>query len=287
MEKICAKCNLKQTIKNFYRDYTAITKESYRNKCKNCCKIQTNKRASHEKKETLLYKVCNNSGGCGGGKKSITEFYKSTRHIDGYFNFCKECHKFKVENKGNNPKIKRTIEYMKEYNKKKYNSPENKIKYSIRKSLLTNINKENRTTKYLGCTTIFFKLWIQFQFDKDMNWENHGTWHFDHVNPCKNFDLTIEKDIFKCYNWSNFRPFNGRENILKSNIVDDKLIKNHTKIKNKFLKKYINLINCTNNHYDLISTAPCGENPHTLKNVEHGELRETPKVSNYQASIVI
>jgi len=249
--KECSKCKKNLNIMNFYRDYTAITKISYRSKCKICCNKQTKERIKHNK-DIVDMKVCNNSGGCGGGLKQIEEFYKSTRHKDGYFNFCKECHKFKVENIGNNPKIKRTPEYMKIYNKKKYGKNENKIKYSIRKSLLSYINKDNRTIKYLGCSTKFFRFWIEKQFIGDMTWDNHGDlWHFDHVNPCKNFDLTKEKDIFNCYNWSNFRPFDKIKNILKSDTVDLDLIKNHTKLKKRFLKKHEHLINNINNHYDL------------------------------------
>jgi len=118
-KKECAKCNKNLDITNFYRDYTATTKVSFRSKCKICCSKQTAERKKHNKDEKINIKVCNNSGGCGGGEKPINEFFKSTRHKDGYFNFCKECHKFKCENKGNNPKIKRTPEYMKIYNKKR------------------------------------------------------------------------------------------------------------------------------------------------------------------------
>jgi hypothetical protein len=266
-KKECAKCNKNLDITNFYRDYTVTTKVSFRSKCKICCSKQTAERKKHNKDEKINIKVCNNSGGCGGGEKPISEFFKSTRHKDGYFNFCKECHKFKCENKGNNPKIKRTPEYMKIYNKKKYGTPENKIKYSIRKSLLTYINKDNRTIKYLGCSTKFFRFWIESQFEDEMTWDNHGSlWHFDHVNPCNNFDLKNETDIFKCYNWSNFRPYDKTKNILKSDTVDLNLIKNHTKLKNRFLKKYKNSISNINNHYNLnTSTAPCGESPHSLK----------------------
>ena len=254
-KKECTKCNKNLDITNFYRDYTIFTKTSYLSKCKNCCAKQTKERKKHDKNENITTKVCNNAGGCGGGLKPISEFYKSTRHKDGYFSFCCECHKSKTKNIGNNPQIKRTPEYMKIYNKKRYGTPENKIKYSIRKSLLTYIKKDNKTIKYLGCSTNFFRFWIGKQFIDNMNWDNHGElWHFDHVNPCSNFDLTKEIDIFKCYNWSNFRPCNKTENILKSNTVDMNLINNHTILKNNFLETYKNNINITGQdpyHYDL------------------------------------
>ena len=82
--------------------------------------------------------------------------------------------------------------------------------------------------KILGCSYIFFKKWIIFQFDENMSLDNYGTyWHFDHVNPCKNFNLTILKNQMKCFHWSNTRPFEKIENKKRSDDTDPKEINKH------------------------------------------------------------
>jgi hypothetical protein len=40
-----------------------------------------------------------------------------------------------------------------------------------------------------------------------MNWDNHGLiWEVDHIIPCSSFDLTIEDNIYKCFNYKNTQP---------------------------------------------------------------------------------
>jgi len=252
--KKCTQCNKELSINNFYRDRTIITKEGYRSKCKNCCKTNSEIRKSNDKDISITNKKCNICN----IEKEITNFYKSTRHIDGYFSFCKICHIEKTKNIGNNPQIKRTVEYMKEYNKKKYSTAENKIKYSIRKSLLTYVKeKKNKTIEYMGCEMNFFKKWIQSNFDNNMNWDNHGSyWHFDHIKPCSSFDLTNEEEINKCYNWSNFRPFFKTDNIIKSDKINLDLINEYIKKKEKFLKENKDSINIKNKMYVLNVLLP-------------------------------
>lgn len=251
--KICTECLKNQPISNYYRDRTIITKIGYRSKCKSCCKNNSKTRNNHEKDLTITKKICSVCN----IEKDISKYYKSTRHTDGYFSFCNQCHTDKVNNKGNNPQVKRTVEYMKEYNKKKYSSAENKIKYSIRKSLLTYVkDKKNRSIEYMGCDINFFKLWIESNFDKNMNWENHGSyWHFDHIKPCASFDLTKDSDIYKCYNWSNYRPFQKTENIIKSDKIDQELIDEFLTLKQQFLDKNKNSIKINDNLYTLCAAS--------------------------------
>jgi hypothetical protein len=40
-----------------------------------------------------------------------------------------------------------------------------------------------------------------------MNWDNYETfWSIDHVIPICKFDLTLEDEKYKCWNWSNLMP---------------------------------------------------------------------------------
>lgn len=238
-KKVCTQCDKSLTLNNFYVDRTIITKISYRSKCKNCCKINQSNRVKNAKNETLTEKKCSECNLV----KDISKFYKNFRCKDGYYKFCGECHTNKVKNTGNNQKIKRTVEYMKEYNKNRNKDLSYKIRHNLRSSIRSNIKKnksalkKGSTIKYVGCSLEFFIKWIESNFDKNMNWENHGSyWHLDHIKPCASYDFKKEEEILACFNWSNYRPCEKIENILKSNKIDNDLITTYINLKNEFLK---------------------------------------------------
>ena len=67
-----------------------------------------------------------------------------------------------------------------------------------------------------GCTGHELKKWIEFQFDDDMSWENHGSsklWTIDHIVPLDRFDLTNPVDRRLAFSWSNIQPC--RDNFAK------------------------------------------------------------------------
>ncbi len=238
-KKVCTQCNLSLSINNFYVDRTIITKISYRSKCKSCCKINQKNRKKNTINDTITEKKCSECG----LTKDISKFYKNFRCKDGYYRFCGECHTKKFKNTGNNQKIKRTVEYMKEYNKNRNKDLSYKIRHNLRSSIRTNMKrdlsliKKGSTLKYVGCSIKYFRKWIESNFDDKMNWDNHGSyWHLDHIKPCASYDLKKEEEIIKCFNWSNYRPCEKMENILKSDKIDNDLILKYDKIKNEFLK---------------------------------------------------
>jgi hypothetical protein len=236
--KYCTTCKEELSFECFYRDRTPINTISYRSKCKKCCKEQQLKRKIHKPNDSIISKMCSICN----ENKDISNFYKSYRHKDGYFKWCNVCHEIKVKNKGNNKKIKRTPEYMREYNINKMYKIEQLLKFQLRRNLRTYLrknikcSKENKTQEYLGCTIEFLKKWFEFNFDSNMNWDNRGTyWHIDHIKPCSSFDLTNQEEIYKCYNWTNLRPLEKIENIMKSNNIDNNLIKTFETKSKEFL----------------------------------------------------
>jgi len=99
------------------------------------------------------------------------------------------------------------------------------------------LKKKNRTWKYINCTNIFFKKWIEFQLYDGMTLENYGYfWHIDHVKPCASFDLSREKDIEECFNWTNMRPLRIDKNKKKNDkIIPFDILMQELKVK-VFLK---------------------------------------------------
>jgi len=93
---------------------------------------------------------------------------------------------------------------------------------------LTNTTKSNRTLKLVGCDKETLVKHIENQFDNKMNRENRGTyWHIDHIIPCNHYDLTIEENQLKCFNYRNLRPLEAKENISKNDTLDLDLVKHY------------------------------------------------------------
>ena len=76
-------------------------------------------------------------------------------------------------------------------------------------------SKNSRTSEILGCTFDEFRHYIEQQFIEGMSWENHGSWHFDHIIPISS--ATNEAEILKLNHFSNFQPLWAADNIRKSN----------------------------------------------------------------------
>ena len=114
--------------------------------------------------------------------------------------------------------------YMKKYKKKRLNQDHlyklrENISSLIRNSISYRGYRKNGTKveKILGCSVDEFKLHIEKQFEKNMNWDNYGEWEFDHVIP-NSFGKNYE-DIINLNHFSNFQPLWRLDNILKSNKI--------------------------------------------------------------------
>lgn len=98
-------------------------------------------------------------------------------------------------------------------------------------------SKSDDTENLIGIPFAQFKNWIEFQFDTDMTWENHGGyWEIDHVKPCASFNLTSEAEQKVCFAWSNQRPTLVKENREKEDKIIPELIAQHSKLVNTYAK---------------------------------------------------
>ena len=78
------------------------------------------------------------------------------------------------------------------------------------------ISKPAESEKLMGTTWAEFRKWIDSQLKEGMTPENYGEWHLDHVRPCASFDLAEEAQCFVAFNWRNYQPMWGLENIEKN-----------------------------------------------------------------------
>lgn len=90
----------------------------------------------------------------------------------------------------------------------------------------SNIRKTDSTISLLDCSYQFFTQYIQSQFSMGMDWKNEPKdgfkkWQLDHLIPVQVFDLTDPLQRKLCFNWSNFAPCWGADNIKKMDYLYD------------------------------------------------------------------
>lgn len=92
---------------------------------------------------------------------------------------------------------------------------EKQLKIKLKNSIMGRIHsalkskklkKLNRTEQMIGCSIDFLKGYIENQFSKNMNWNNKGDWHLDHIIPVNLFNLENEIELQKCFHYTNLRP---------------------------------------------------------------------------------
>lgn len=167
--------------------------------------------------------------------KKLSEFYKHKRYKDGYRNQCINCHSNRWKTYYNNcyneilkEKVKTDIIYKIKQNQKSY------IHLQLKNSKLI---KTTKISKYIGCTIEQLKQWLEFQFEKDMNWDNKN-WQIDHIIPVSLFNLHDDLERQMAFNWTNIQPLYKDENLKKYNKIRPYEYFNSIININRFIKKY-------------------------------------------------
>lgn len=78
---------------------------------------------------------------------------------------------------------------------------------------LNNLTMSKTLMIKMHCNINILTKWLEFQFDKNMTWDNMGTyWEVDHILPISAFDLTQLSHREVCFNWTNLQPLERAEN---------------------------------------------------------------------------
>ena len=196
-------------------------------KCVNCefikSKTEFNKRSSNKKDGLQSYcRICQQADWVNRDMKEHKKEYRQKENVKkheseykkGYYLNNKE--QFKINKENNKPR--RNEIYREKYN----NCPDFLIVETLRKHVnnFLKSKKEDRSSKYIGCSVKFFRSWIEFQFNKNMTWKNHGNcWHLDHLLPKSKFDPNDKTDVIICCHWTNYQPLTKSENLVKNNNI--------------------------------------------------------------------
>ena len=199
-DKQCVKCETKKCIDKF-RQYT---NNSYSTTCKKCLNEMDKKRKKNQRQQKLencltICEKCNTEKALNKFAK-LKKFYKKKICLECYPAFLKE----------------QKTEWCK-------NERHTNINYRIKKSLAARLrsvlNKNTTTMNYIGCNIQYFREWLEFNFTKDMNWDNYASlWSIDHIIPVCKFNLSNEDEKLQCWNWSNMMPVTVKYNSSKKNI---------------------------------------------------------------------
>lgn len=227
MSKICSECGILKSLNEYQIDRKVITKIGYVSKCKECIKEYNRRRAKIFPDFSIKQKVCSICK----VEKTIDNYIRSYRHRDGWNSKCKEC----VYSK----KKKGLTDYSNYWKDKRKNNKNYSVRCNIRRWMNMCFKKERPTCKYIGCSIEFFQMWIEYNFNENMNWDNYGkVWHLDHLIPVSSYDLSVKENQFKCFSWKNYQPLLALENIKKSNTIIEEQIELQQERINEFLELY-------------------------------------------------
>ncbi len=189
MKKTCSKCGIEKELSEF--NISKINKGGFRGECKNCQKIyRDNNKEKLSKQRKEYYQ-----------KNKLKESLQNKKY--------RKSHKIQIN------------EYDKKYKNEK---KKNDINYLIKTKLRTRLSqalkrnqKFGKTLNLLGCSIEQFKIYLESQFTKGMNWDNYGIygWHIDHKKPCAKFDLSKPSEQYKCFHYSNLQPLWAIDNLKK------------------------------------------------------------------------
>ena len=204
--KICSKCKIEKSLIDFPN--CSRNKDGKNCKCKDCCN-EVNKK--YREDNSINFKIMRKKY----YENNITKMREGKKQY-----YCKhtiEKAKYDITYRFlNKDKIKN---YKKEWEKINKTDPIFKIKRNLRRRVhhaLKGSYKSDKTFSLIGCSPLFFKEYLESLFTEGMAWDNYGEWHIDHIIPCFTFNLSIEEEQFKCFNYLNQRPLWATENLKRS-----------------------------------------------------------------------
>lgn len=132
----------------------------------------------------------------------------------------RERSKEKCRRRAGDPRFQK---YRREYHKKWYSDPENKMIVCMRNMVwrvLKDSKVDDRSEEVLGYTRLELVRHLERQFLPGMTWENYGEWHIDHIIPVSCLIRNGEDNPATVNALSNLRPMWASDNIRKGASVD-------------------------------------------------------------------
>ena len=215
-KKNCRVCGIEKSINEFHKKIG--TPDGHRLECKECIKdiqkkykeipgfkekqAEYDKQRYNENKESILER-----------KK---EYYQKNKDklLDYKSNYRNDPeNQIKIKNWRNNNKER--LAFLQSEYKKRY--PHVIAWRTILHSSLKRLNtpKQDKTITLLGYSALDLKHHIEKKFIEGMSWENHGSWHIDHICPVSKFDENTP--VSEVCALENLQPLWEFDNLSKNN----------------------------------------------------------------------
>jgi len=250
--KACCKCKIVQPINNFGK--LKSTKDGLRYDCKDCRREFRLNNKEHIQSKHKEYYAAN--------KESLDQKAR-IRWNDNKDRY----NKLRYEYRKREDVQKHNREYYQRYTKHRLQTDISARLRTVVKSRLNSekIKHNRQYDKYVGCSMSFLKSWLEYRFDKNMNWDNIGSyWEVDHILPVCKFDLSSERDKLICFHWTNLQPLPALENRSKGGKLLLHYYYNNIVSVNRFNEKYKQFLgyqNIRNSLCWLREKLRCGNNP--------------------------
>lgn len=112
------------------------------------------------------------------------------------------------------------LEARRKLTKEKMKDGRERVKRNMKTLLVGKIHKNTSSTTYFGTSMQLILQWLEFNFTRDINWDNYGAyWHIDHVIAIDLWDLENEAEKMTCFNWKNLMPLERFANIKKGSTL--------------------------------------------------------------------
>ena len=227
-EKHCLGCDEWKVLKEFSKHKKKW--DGLQGHCKGCKSIAKEKRrrklgmkprplAEHRFQGALEEKHCL---GCDEWKL-LKEFGKHKGKSDGLTSQCKVCaniaHKKRVSTElGRRQWRKKSNAYKRRrYREDPAYAILCRLRRRVRGALKAQGAKKSiGTITLLGCTSAFFRSYIEKQFVDGMTWENRDKWHIDHRVPCSAFNMLDPLEQRCCFWYKNQQPMWANDNLCKN-----------------------------------------------------------------------
>lgn len=200
----CKKCfyiKYKDTSKNCSKKYYENNKEECVEKAREYREINKSSLSESKKEYYLKNKdeiISKNSVYCKENKERRNELARENYHK----NNLKENKRIYTNNRLNNDPLFKLV-----FNTRTL------IRNSIKRQYT---EKSKKTQEILGCSFEEFKIYLEEQFDENMNWDNQGSyWHMDHKKPIS-LAMT-EEEVYELNHYTNFQPLYWEDNLSKGN----------------------------------------------------------------------
>jgi len=178
----------------------------YTSRCKECDGVSYGIRLRKKPKAKDGYRVCLR---CGEEKPSAIEYFSRNTGGSDFRHTCRACERIDSKRRLENNVMRRINKNV-----------GNRIR------LILKGKKSKVSEYYLGCTSEFYRGYLESLFLDGMSWGNYGNkdgcWTIDHIKPVSCFNLTDKEDTLKAFHFSNTQPLWADENSKKNSLYEGK-----------------------------------------------------------------